>query len=282
MTGSALVLGGGGVTGVAWELGILHGLADAGADLTTADVVVGTSAGSVVAVQITTVPSLGELYERQIAGYGGEIASRVGLGSLLKLALATMSTRDERKALARVGAMALAARTIPEAERRAVIDNRLPVHDWPDRDVRITAVAADTGEFVVFDRSSGVSIVDAVAASCAVPGVWPPATVNGRRFIDGGIRSPANVDVARGYDRVVVLAPTTVSLRRRLSPAAQLAALPATTRTLLVSPDRTARTAIGSNPLDPAHRAPAAKAGRRQSESILDAVDRVWSAQRGV
>ncbi|MDT5024794.1 MAG: hypothetical protein QOE61_1220, partial [Micromonosporaceae bacterium] len=171
----------------------------------------------------------------------------------------------------------VAAHTVDEAQRRAVIADRLPVHAWPDRRLLVTAVAADNGEFTVFDRDSGVALVDAVAASCAVPGVWPPITIYGRRYIDGGVRSPANVDLVAGYDRVVVIAPMTTSLRRRATPAAQVAALPPMTRTLLITPDKAAKKAIGRNVLDPLRRAPAAKAGRRQSLDLIAAAERVWS-----
>jgi NTE family protein len=277
VAGSALVLGGGGVTGIAWELGMLSGLFEAGLDLTTADLVVGSSAGSVVAAQITTVDSLESLYLRQIEGFGSEIAAQMSLATLAKLGFAALRTRDEQRALANIGAMAVAAHTVEEAQRRAVIADRLPVHTWPDRRLLVTAVAADSGEFTVFDRDSGVALVDAVTASCAVPGVWPPITINGRRYIDGGVRSPANVDLVAGYDRVVVIAPMTASVRRRATPAAQVAALPPMTRTLLITPDDAAKKAIGRNVLDPLRRAPAAKAGRRQSLDLIAAVERVWS-----
>jgi len=278
VAGRALVLGGGGVTGVAWELGILAGLAEAGIDLSNADLIVGTSAGSVVAAQITTGDSLGSLYERQLTGFGAEVTTRLRIGTILKLAWATVGTRDAQKGRARVGAMALAARTPPEAERRAIVAARLPVHEWPHRKVLITAVAADDGEFVAFDRESEAALVDAVGASCAVPGVWPPVTVNGRRYVDGGMRSPANVDLAAGYDRVVVLAPITRGFGRGTGVAAQVAALPKGTRAVVVAPDRAARTAIGRNVLDPAHRAPAARAGRRQADDLVKKVGAVWAS----
>jgi NTE family protein len=277
MAGKALVLGGGGVTGVAWELGVLAGLAEAGLDLRDADLVVGTSAGSVVGAQITTGESLDELYERQLAGVGQEIAARLSLGTLLRLGAVAVSSRNEQTALRRVGAMAVKARTtVSPAERRAVIGARLPVHEWPDRRLLITAVAADTGEFVVFDRESGVSLVDAVAASCAVPVVWPSAEIDGRRYYDGGIRSGSNADLAAGYERVVVLAPTTSSFRPSTAVAAQLARLPEGTRTMLVHPDPAALKAIGRNVLDPQRRAPAARAGRRQAQDIAAEATAVW------
>ncbi len=129
---------------------------------------------------------------------------------------------------------------------------------------------------MVFDRDSGVSLVDAVGASCAVPGVWPPVTINGRRYIDGGVRAPANVDLAAGYDRVVVLAPISVAFRRDARVAAQVAALPAGTHTVVIAPDPAAGRAIGRNVLDPARRASAARAGRAQAAHVLAAVREVW------
>ena len=75
-----------------------------------------------------------------------------------------------------MGAFALAASTLPETKRRAVIAARLPAAGWPGRDLRIPAVDAVTGEVVIFTRDSGVTLVDAVTASCAVPGIWPPAS----------------------------------------------------------------------------------------------------------
>ncbi len=133
MTGRALVLGGGGVTGVAWELGILAGLAEAGVDLTGADLVVGTSAGSVVGAQATSGAPVEEFYQRQLQPPTAERAARFGLGLMLKLAAAAIGTRDAQHARAKVGAMALAAQTIPEQDRRAIIESRLPTNEWPQR-----------------------------------------------------------------------------------------------------------------------------------------------------
>jgi len=270
------VLGGGGVTGVAWTIGILTGLEEAGVDLNEADLVVGTSAGSVVGAQMTSGRGLAELYEGQLAQQGHEIAARLRLATLARYALAA-TIRDPQRGRARLGAMALAARTPTEAERRAVLESRIIVGDWPQRRLQVTAVAADNGEFVAFDRDSGVALIDAVGASCAVPGVWPPVTINGRRYIDGGMRSPANVDLAAGYDRVVVIAPIAQAFRRQMRLAAQVAALPAGTRSEVVTPDEAARQAIGRNVLDPARRAAAARAGHRQAAEVLDRIRTVWT-----
>lgn len=278
MAGRALVLGGGGVTGVAWELGMIAGLAEHGLDLTGgADLVVGTSAGSVVGALVTSGEPIEEAYQRQLRPATAEKSARLGLGLLVKFAAATIGSRDPQRSLAKIGAIALAAKTIPEHERRAIIASRLTTMDWPTRQrLLITAVAADDGEFIVFDRDAGVSLVDAVAASCAVPGVWPPVTINGRRHIDGGMRAPANVDLAAGCDRVLVLAPTMLAFRRDARVAAQVAALPPGARAVVVSPDRAASAAIGRNVLDPQRRAPAARAGRAQAAQVLAAVREVW------
>ncbi|GAA1499424.1 patatin-like phospholipase family protein [Dactylosporangium maewongense] len=272
----ALVLGGGGVTGVAWEIGMIAGLAAAGVDLTEADLVVGTSAGSVAGAQITSGRPLEELYERQLAPATGEIAAHFGVGTMLRYASAGLRPGDDRQALRRLGHAARTAETVPEQSRRDVIAGRLPSHDWPDSPrLLITAVDTETGEEVVFDRDSGVDLVSAVTASCAVPVVWPPVTIAGRRYMDGGSRSAANAHLARGYDRVVVLAPTTTSLRRSGRVATELAALGPAVRSAVVTLDAEARAAIGRNVLDPAKRATAAQAGRRQSAAALAAVTAV-------
>ncbi len=277
-SGRALVLGGGGVTGVAWETGLLLGLAAAGLDLSQADLFVGTSAGSVVAAQLTSGRSIVDLYAAQVAAASGEIAARMSRSALLRFLLAMAWPGDPQRARARLGHAALRARTVPEAARREVIARRLPNHDWPEqRRLLITSVNAETGAAVVFDRDSGVSLVDAIAASCAVPLVWPPMTINGHRYIDGGVRSVANIDLAKGCDRVVVLAPTTAAFRRADRPAAQVAALGPGVRAVIVSPDATSRAAIGPNVLDPARRALSAQAGRAQAADMADQVHKVWS-----
>jgi NTE family protein len=272
-----LVLGGGGVTGVAWETGLLLGLAEAGLDLARADVFIGTSAGSVVAAQLTSGLSLDQLYATQVAGESGEIAARMSGAALVRFMVAMAWPGDPQRARARLGHAALRAKTVPEVERRAVITRRLPKHDWPQQRLLITAVNANTGATVVFERDSGVSLVDAVAASCAVPLVWPPITINGQRYIDGGVRSVANIDLAKGCERVVVIAPTTAALRRADRPTSQLAALGTRVRSVIISPDAASRVTIGPNVLDPARRGPSAQAGWAQAEAVADQVRAVWS-----
>lgn len=273
----ALVLGGGGITGIAWELGMLAGLAEKGLDLTSADLVVGTSAGSVVGAQILSGAPIEDLYAEQLKDATGEIAARMGTGAMARFVVASLWPGDASRGRAYLGRAALAARTVPESERRGVIESRLRSRSWPERRLLITAVDAETGETRVFERDSGVELSDAVAASCAVPIVWPPITIQGRRFIDGGVRSIANADLATGCDRVVVLAPVTFALRRSGRIADQLSSLGHDVRSLVLSPDGQARDAIGKNVLDPAQRAASARAGRLQAVSAAASVEAVWS-----
>ena len=276
---TALVLGAGGITGIAWELGLLAGLAEAGIDLTGADLVVGTSAGSVVGAQVTSDLDLETLYERQLGPASAEKAARLSRATLARFGLAMLRSRGrDVEFRRRVGALALAAEkagmTPPEQARLAVIAGRLEDAQWPDRRLVITAVDAQTGEFRTFDRNSGPSLVHAVAASCAVPGVYPPVTIEGRRYVDGGIRSAANADLAQGYDRLVVLAPIPRGIGPMASVDAQVTGMVA--RVAVISPDAESRTAIGPNVLDPASRAGSARAGRAQAATIAEGVAEVW------
>ncbi|MFC0007609.1 patatin-like phospholipase family protein [Micromonospora siamensis] len=275
----ALVLGGGGVTGVAWEWGLIAGLAQRGVSLDAADVVVGTSAGSVVGAQLRSGEPASRWYDAERAGGSGsgEVSARFGVAQVARLVWAGSWTRDERRARARIGALALAARTEPEEVRRAVIAARLPGSGWPAGRLLVTAVEASSGEFVVFDAGSGVSLVDAVGASCAVPGVWPPVTIGGRRYVDGGVRSLVNADLAAGADRVVVVAPASSSFGPMPRLSAQVAGLRAAgARVVVVRPDRAARAAIGRNVLDQGRRAGAARAGFAQAGVVGAAVAAVW------
>jgi NTE family protein len=242
---TALVLGGGGITGIAWEIGMVAGLADAGVDLTTADLVVGTSAGSVVGAQLRSGVDLESLFARQLQPPAQELVSRLG-----------------RRTLARYGLAMLVARRDDTAFRRRI------------GPLVVTAVDTESGEFTRFTRESGVELLDAVGASCAVPGVYPPVTIAGRRYMDGGMRSGANADLATGYERVVVLAPIPRGIGPMASVDAQVTSL--VSRVAVVSPDDASKAAIGKNVLDPAAREPSARAGRAQAAAVAARVAEVW------
>ncbi|WP_406859555.1 patatin-like phospholipase family protein [Streptomyces sp. HUAS MG47] len=278
---TALVLGAGGLVGGAWELGVLQGLAEAGADLSTADLVVGSSAGAVVAARLAAgKDTLAGLYERELDGTApAEPAARLGAGNILRYALALLTSRTPEAYGRRLGRLALGTDTVDEARRRAVIARRLdPVTDWPERPLLVTAVDALTGELAALDKDSGAPLADAVTASCAIPGLWPPATLLGRRYIDGGLHSTANAHLAAGYARVVIIAPSTVGSKVIHAPARQGADLAATgARVEVVTPDKASKAAFGRNPLDPSRRAPAARAGRAQAAAHAPAVTALWA-----
>ena len=280
MAGAALVLGGGGITGAAWEIGMLAGLDAAGVDLSKADAVIGTSAGAIVGAQILSGVPIDELYSKQFRVPVGEVATHIPISTLGRFLIWTLTPGDERQRMARIGRAALRARTMPESERKRVISSRLPVKTWPTRDLRITAIDAESGEFVVFKRDSGVGLVDAVAASCAVPLVYPPAAIGGRRFIDGGMRSVANADLAKGFDPIVALTPLSVGLRRSRTAEGQIESLGKDIRSIVVKADARARKEMGMQSLDPAFRAPSARAGWAQATSVARAVAEVWTSVR--
>jgi NTE family protein len=259
-------------------VGLLAGLAGRGVDLTAADLVVGTSAGAGVAARINTGVSLAALYETQLAPVDGEIVARFGPRTIAKFLWAVApARRNPVRARIRLGRMAVRSRTGSAAERRAVVAARLGTHDWPAGRLLITAVDADTGELATFDSGSGVDLVDAVGASCAVPGVWPPVTINGRRWMDGGMRSPANADLAAGYDRVVVVAPIVRGIKPLPSVTDQVAELARSCQAVaLLAPDAASVAAFGRNLLDPRSRAPSARAGYAQAAAVSADVAAVW------
>jgi NTE family protein len=138
--------------------------------------------------------------------------------------------------------------------------------------MRISAIDIGSGELVIFDSSSGVDLVDAVAASCAVPGAWPPVTIGERRFMDGGVASTVNIALVDDCDRAVILVP---SGRNSPSPftsgtAAEVDNFPRPT--FAVFADDASLAAFGPNPLDPACRTPSALAGREQGRREAAAV----------
>lgn len=281
----ALVLGGGGVAGVAWELGILLGLYEAGVDVRNADLIIGTSAGSVVGAQIASGVDLESLFAAQVTP-GQQSKERMvtfdpnGLMEVYRQAI-TAGISDPKAMRARIGAYALSTPTIPEAERRTIIESRLPTRNWSERNLLIIAVDANSGEEYIIDRTSGVELVDAVAASCAVPGIWPPVTIAGHRYVDGGVRSATNADLARGYQRVLILNPIGASANVLGSggPAAEAKALTNEgSQVQTIEPDLASIAAIGQNPLDPATRVPSALAGHAQGKQIATSIAAFWSA----
>jgi NTE family protein len=277
----ALVLAGGGVAGVAWELGVLAGLRDGAPELGAileAEVIVGTSAGSAVGAQITSGVELETLVARQLDARSREIAVEVDLlGLLMSMQRAIKGAGSPQEAGRRLGALALDASTVSESERLAVIRSRLPQPEWPRRRLLIPAVDALSGELVVFDRESGVELADAVAASCAIPGVWPAVTIAGRRYIDGAARSGTNADLAAGAERVLILTPTLPGAPPLLAGDldAEIAAL-TPGEAFVINADEVAIAAFGTNPLSPATRPAAVASGRAIGGAVASAVAAFW------
>lgn len=272
----AVVLAGGGVSGIAWLLGVVTSLREAGVDLDAADTIIGTSAGSVVATQLATdTIDIAALAQQQ--DESAERAVAFDMADFVVLAEdAVARSSSKQDATRRLAQLPLQQDDIGADERRAIVAARLPVQNWPGRDLRVCAVVRDTGERVTFSRASDVQLVDAVAASCAVPGVWPAVSIAGRQHVDGGAHSMTNADLAQGAERTLILVPVVPSEQ-------QLAVLDAERRDLapgtshVLAADARSGEAFGPNPLDPAHRADSFRAGRRQGGDALDQVLAFWT-----
>ena len=293
----ALVLGGGGSAGNAWLIGVIAGLFAAGLDVTEADLIIGTSAGSTAAAQITSASPTRLLADilsatpQQRTGPVRSDGGRVPSGSVAdqmrrtsEIIAAAEHAADMRR---RLGAAALemdaASDGSWQTQWRATVAARLPSQHWPQRTVHITAVDAHTGEPVVFDRhsavTSGVDLVDAVAASCA-SGL--PYGIGDSRYIDGGYRrSSENADLAAGYGRVLVLSPlggrSRAPLEWGMHLAAQVDELRAGgSRVETILPDSNSLDAFGSNLMDLSTRPPAARAGHDQGRAVAEQLIGWW------
>lgn len=280
----ALVLGGGGVAGIAWETGLLVGLAEAGIDLAGADTVIGTSAGSVAGGLLRSGGSAvayAAAIEADDAPFDasalGDAPEVEGFLQAVADALAAPAGSEE-EARARLGELARRAPAERQEERLAVFERLVGRRDWPDGDLRVTVVDAEDGRFRVLDSASGVPFLAAVAASCAVPVVYPTVEIEGRRYMDGGMRSSSNADVAAGADRVVVIATGPETPMSPLGPQLDqaVAALRRTAEVAVVLPDEASSAAFGTNPLAQSSRRPAALAGHAQAAAVAERVRAVW------
>jgi len=288
----ALVLGGGGSTGNAWVIGVIAGLFDAGLDVTEADLTIGTSAGSTAAAQIAgaTPPELlaailaaaPQQRTGPVGSNRGRVPIRPVADHLERTSRIIAAAEDAADMRRRMGAAALELDAASDGswstQWRATVGARLPSQRWPERTVLITVVDAHTGEPVVFDRHSGVDLVDAVAASCAG---GPPYSIGDHRFIDGGYRSIENADLAAGYGRVLVLSPFGGRSRHPREWGTHLATQvdelrAGGSRVETIFPDSDSEHMFGTNAMDLSLRPPAARAGYDQGRALAGQLTEFW------
>ncbi|HVP05679.1 MAG TPA: patatin-like phospholipase family protein [Dehalococcoidia bacterium] len=285
MTRTALVLGGGGALGISWETGVLAGLQRSGVDVTGADLLVGTSAGSVVASQIAQGHTLDSLVARHLE------ARPDGIEANMEFDVQNLMTIFQRwaalpevteAACAEIGAMALASMTVSEDRWIASFED-LVDPDWPERDLLLTTVDAVTGVFRAWSRNDGIDIRRAVASSCAVPGMFPCVEFGGRRYQDGGVRSGTSADLARDYDAVLIVAPigsrgdSIDPLLGRLTRAEAEALAAAGVDVELVFPDAQSLEAMGFNRMDGTRRPVTIEAGITQGRELAVRLEAAWS-----
>jgi NTE family protein len=291
----ALVLGGGGSTGNAWLIGVIAGLFDSRLDVTRADLTVGTSAGATAAAQFAgaspttllaaalvspqqrTQPAAARRSEDKLPNLGAPVANH--LARVTEIIASAADPADMRR---RMGAAALELDGASDGSWptrwRATVAARLPRADWPQRAVLITAVDARTGEPVVFDRHSGVDLVDAVAASCSSS---LPYRIGDGRYIDGGYRRNENADLAFGCERVLVLSPfggrTLHPLGWGMQLAAQVGELRAGGSNVhTIFPDRASEHLFGVNAMDLSLRPAAARAGYDRGDALAEQLSGFW------
>jgi NTE family protein len=282
----ALVLGGGGAAGNAWMIGVIAGLAEAGIDMTAADLVIGTSSGATAAAHVRSGLSPAKLLAailaepvapaRQNRQAPPSSPMPTVFERMRAIGAGATSAADLQRAMGAFGLESDATLgPVAAAQRRAMVASRLPRREWPERPMIVVALDARTGELAVFDGESGVDLVDAITASTALPGTVPTHDINGVRYINGGVRSGENADLAAGYANIVVLSP--FGGRSGTPPAGQFEGLrrfPGAdlksqvdglrqqgSRVEVITPDHDSQAAMGIDQMDPATRIPAAHAG---------------------
>ena len=288
-----LVLGGGGILGEAWMLAVLVGLREAAAfDARDCDAFVGISAGSIVAAALVAGADprtrLGELPEQPAVD-----DARGPVDSYTPARILQLATAVGRAAAAPLAALGLRAAEPGGALLRRVVLARVPdgrrehgnlgerlelagAH-WDGR-LAVAAVDRDTGRRVMFGTpgAPGASVGAAVEASCAIPAVFRAVEIDGRRYVDGGVWSPTNMDAApagRGT-RVLCLNPTGAlrpplgALSRTFAEVELLALERRGAAVRTVVPDRGSVAAMGANLMDPGPRAAVIVAGLAQGRIL--------------
>lgn len=283
----ALVLGGGGVVGVAWETGLVAGLLEGGIDVREADLVVGTSAGSMVGTRIAAGQDLRVAPSREGPNEIPLPAGGPDMETLGKIFEVWSQAPEMTEALCReIGTLARIAKTPDLAPWVAATGGSLGVDDWPDTDLRVTAVDVDTGRFEVHSAKSGAPLKEAVASSCTVPGMFPPVPIDGRHYMDGGVRSGTNADVILDAKpgAALVIAPIcsataaigAVAERALHDEVAQLRA--AGTRVCTILPDEADARTFGGNLMDASRAEACQEAGRQRGLRMATGEAQLWLA----
>jgi NTE family protein len=262
---AALVLSGGGILGVGWELGVLRGLSDASVDMGLFDPIIGTSAGAIVGAMVASGRTLEPVppdpaRDAALVSFARQVDVEA-MGPLFA-ALGAGGEPDQARR-AELGALASRS-TLGEPAYVDLVRRFLPDEDWPGR-LRIAAVDVQSGAFVTWGADARVHLVLAAAASSAVPGLLPPITVAGRRYMDGAMRSPTSADLAVGSDFVlIVAAPSRTEATDRQIAEETAGIRAAGGRVVEIRPDMAAIEAFGSDPMDGTRLPLLFETGRRQ------------------
>ncbi|MEU7872904.1 patatin-like phospholipase family protein [Dactylosporangium sp. NPDC049140] len=282
----AVVLGGGGTVGVAWQTGLLTGLREAGIDLAGASAIMGTSAGALVGALLASGRDVTDALA-VLAAVGQKVDFKsltAGSESFLDASRQAAHADDPQQALRAIGAAAQQATTaLTEDDYLGLLDT-FDGAAWP-AGFRCTAINTDTGELVVWDEASGVPLLHAVAASCVVPMLFPTVTIDGARYMDGGILSHLNATATPPSDVLVVLsclpigspggAVDTTRSASTIRANAEVARLRKTTRLVAVEPDFSDIEAPVKM-LDPQIAGRALHIGKRQAEREAATIRTVW------
>jgi NTE family protein len=199
-----LILGGGGVVGIAWEIGVMAGLREhAGFDPGAMSLIVGTSAGSVAGAQVALGHDLDELVARQQRARRSPRSQKsspprapgapsVVPNDIMRLMISGDAPMEERTIA--IGKLAVDADVaLGEAEYVESFRSLLGTDEWPEIDLRVTTAECETGRSILWSKADGIDLLRAVASSCAIPGWFPPVEFDGHRYIDaprGGFYAP--------------------------------------------------------------------------------------------